>query len=53
MQCQHQPCSCLAPDGHYCSPICQERGNEPMTEGHMCECGHTDCAGTVLRDASR
>ncbi len=43
MNCQHDGCGCMAPEGEsFCSEYCREHGAEMHGE-HMCECGHPEC----------
>lgn len=44
VQCAHEPCTCGATEGEYCSDHCRENAGK---EDARCGCGHAECAGTA------
>lgn len=44
MKCQHQSCSCEAPEnGKYCSSNCVSQSAAEASSSGRCACGHPGC----------
>jgi hypothetical protein len=37
-------CTCAAREDGFCSDHCKEHAGHSDAEGHVCHCGHADCA---------
>lgn len=48
-RCAHDPCTCAATEGEYCSDHCREHVGQ---EVDSCECGHAECAGANPKAAA-
>jgi hypothetical protein len=55
-KCAYELCTCKVtgdgPWGTYCSALCQEAGDNDVTEV-LCDCKHPACQGTIARLAAQ